>query len=324
MKYVLITDTHFGVKNGSGTWFRSQSAFIYEQLIPYLKELSQQEEVALVHMGDVFDTRSSVPTIIAYGVIDMFEELCSVVSDFYVLQGNHDNASPNDPKYNTLELLLASVKAQNLHIVSKTLEKDNLVFIPWFDQESVNITDLSAKYEGKVLFTHADIITGNPKLYTPVFSGHVHIPYINGNVRNIGSCYPLDFHDTGSERYFYVWDPEDDSIQRIANKKSIRFWRIRNEELVERDWMLCGQNDYIEIYIKFSLLQSEKYQSICKEMQRNFKNCWVIPLPDELQNNEVNINYNIDNIIESSIPEDLRGYFELIKQKTIERAEQRI
>ena len=39
MKTIIFTDTHFGVKQNSITWFKSQKKFIEEQLMPYIKSL---------------------------------------------------------------------------------------------------------------------------------------------------------------------------------------------------------------------------------------------------------------------------------------------
>ena len=63
MTDILITDTHFGIKQNSITWFNSQSNFIYEQLIPYIQ--THKDIIRLIHLGDVFDSRSSISVLIA-------------------------------------------------------------------------------------------------------------------------------------------------------------------------------------------------------------------------------------------------------------------
>lgn len=306
------------------SWFRSQMDFMQEQLVPYIK--SVDDEVILIHLGDVFDSRSTVNTYIAQEVKELFEKMTWLVKDFYVLCGNHDHYSPNDQKYNTLELILGSIRSENFHIVSDYPEplilpcvppnatENTAVLLPWFVQAMETPEEFSKRYKGHVVFTHADIIMGNPKLHTPVFSGHVHIPYINGNVRNLGSCFPLDFHDANAQRYFYVWDPEDGSLIRHANTKSIQFHRIYNEDVMEKDWDKVGLNDYIEVYIKYSLLQDDEYQAKCKYLRNEFKHCWIIPVADELAENAEEITCDIEGIIDRSIPEDLREVFEEVKQ----------
>ncbi len=326
----MFTDTHFGVKSNSMTWFRSQMAFIERQLIPYLKGID--EEVVLIHLGDVFDSRSTINTYIAQEVRGMFARLSDLVQDFYVICGNHDHYSPTDESYNTNELVLGAIRNENFHIVS-ALELLHLpcvppcaaeptaVLMPWFVQVKESVEEFTKRYKGHVIFTHADIIMGNPKLHTPVFSGHVHVPYINGKARNLGSCFSLDFHDANSARYFYVWDPSDDSLQRIANEHSIRFHRVHDEAILEKDWSKVGSNDYIEVYVKYSLLQDEEYQAKCKELRRDFKNCWIIPIPEDLAEDAADINCDMAGIIERSIPDELRPRFEHVKKLLNERTE---
>ncbi len=334
MKIVLFTDLHFGVRNGSMTWFRSQKDFIYNQLIPYIKELQKDDEVALICLGDVFDSRSSVPTIIGHEVRRMFTDLGKLVEGlhdycpvprFYIIQGNHDNGSPVDRNYNTLELVLGGIDCIRIVSQMEPLVLPDLdeacVLLPWFDQEKETPEEFTKRYKGHYIFTHADIIMGNPKLHTPVFSGHVHTPYINGNVRNLGSCFPLTFADANSARYFYVWDPSNDNLKRIANERSIRFWRVYNEDIMEFDWSKCNSNDYIECYIRYSLLQDPDYQDKCKSLQLQFKNYRTIPLPDEMVNTGTQIECDIEGIIEQMIPEHLTETFTHIKSKINECSE---
>lgn len=328
MKIVMFCDTHYGTRSNSMSWFHSQMDFVRGQMIPYIKSLD--EEVVLIHLGDVFDSRSTVNTYIAQEVKELFEELAGLVQDFYVLQGNHDGYSPNDPKYNTLDLILGSIRNENFHIVSSMEQlclscippcatEKCAILLPWFIQAKESPEEFTKRYKGHVIFTHADIIMGNPKLYTPVFSGHVHIPYINGKVRNLGSCFPLDFHDANSQRYFYVWDPEDDSLIRHANTQSIQFHRVYNEDVLTKDWDKVGLNDYIEVYIKYSLLQDDEYQALCKKLRNDFKHCWIIPVADELAESTEEINCDIGGIIDRSIPDDLREIFEEVKQEVKNR-----
>ena len=326
----MFTDTHYGVKSNSMSWFRSQMDFVRKQLIPHIKSID--DEVVLIHLGDVFDSRSTVNTYIAQEVKELFKELASLVRDFYVLSGNHDHYSPTDESYSTNELILGSIRNENFHIVGAATPfelpcvppcatKSEAIMLPWFAQAKESPDEFTKRYKGQVIFTHADIIMGNPKLHTPVFSGHVHTPYINGKVRNLGSCYPLDFHDANSQRYFYVWDPEDDSLVRHANTHSIQFHRIYNEDVLTHDWNSTGTNDYIEVYIKYSLLQDDEYQAFCKKLTMDFRHCRIIPVADELAESTGEINCDIEGIIDHSIPDDLRDIFEEVKQEVKNRNE---
>ena len=316
MKVILFSDTHFGIRQNAMSWFRAQMDFFHKQFIPYIKSLD--EDFIMIHLGDVFDSRSSINTYIAKHVQELFAELAGI-APLYIVCGNHDYYSPTDETYNNVELLLGSIENGNLHIVSDVEYLPILptppVLLPWFAQEKMTPTEYTEKYRDHFIFTHSDIIMGNPKLMTNVFSGHVHKPYINGKIRNLGSCFATDFHDANQDRYFYVWDPEYDELTKVKNEYMIRFWRIHDSNILERGWNIVKPNDYIEVYIKYSLFQRDEYQAKCDWIRKNFKNSWIIPIPEELSNEAVDIDCNIESIIEHSIPDDLRERFEVIKQK---------
>lgn len=318
MKVVLFTDTHFGCKGGSRTWFNYQSAFIYKQLIPELTRLKKTEdEVVLIHLGDVFDSRSTLNTMIATDVRKMFQKLASIVDRFYVIPGNHDYFSEQSDVYCTPELLLSHIDnlkvVDTLFFINVGLAK--LALVPWHYQKEYPMVELTKRYPEHYIFTHADIIAGSPKLSAPVFSGHIHTPYINGNVRNLGSCYPIDFHDCNQQRYFYIWDPEEDKLTRTANKHSIRFWRWKDEEVLSANINNIGKDDYIELYVSASLMTDQQYLDKLAEFKKYFKNVWTIPIPETLVGDEIDINCDIESIIEQSIPEELMPKFNEIKEK---------
>lgn len=323
MEFILLTDLHLGTRNASMTWWKSQMDFLEKQLLPDIQ--ARPVKPSLICLGDVFDTRSSVSVFIMHEAKKYFERLAEYCNEIYIVCGNHDTYSEQTSEYCSLDLVFAGT-VDNIKIVSQEileLPQYKAVLIPWHAQKERGIVQLSRDYKGKYIFTHSDIIMGNPKLATPVFSGHVHSPYINGNVRNLGSCFSLNFNDTDADRYYYVWDSETDDLKRIANTQSIHFWRIRNDEVLDMDfWASISIYDYIEIYIKASLLADETYQQICKTARAKFKNCWVIPLPDELNGEAIDIDCDMEGIIKQSIPDDLKERFEYIKQKINERTEQ--
>lgn len=315
MKVVIFTDTHFGCRGGSRTWFNSQSDFIYKQFIPFLKDLSSKENVILLHLGDVFDSRSTLNTMIATEVKKMFTELASIVKDFYIIPGNHDYFSEQTDTYCTVSLVLNNIK--NLHIVEHTFltEFDGVPvsLIPWHAQKETSITEYTKNNPNRIVFTHSDIIMGNPKIYSKVFSGHIHTPYINDLYCNLGSCFPLDFHDHNQLRYFYIWDPQNDKLIRHANERSLRFWRWKDDEIMSINEDKLTKDDYIELYISSSLMSMQDYQEKIEYLKTKYRNLWVIPVPEELVNNSVDIACDIESILEQSIPEDLMEKFNIIK-----------
>ena len=88
---LLLTDTHFGVRQNSMTWLNSQLEFMYEQFIPDLKHLKSVGHIPVhvVHMGDVFDSRSTISTYVATKVVEVFKEIASI-APVTIIAGNHD------------------------------------------------------------------------------------------------------------------------------------------------------------------------------------------------------------------------------------------
>lgn len=315
MTNVIITDTHFGVKNNSMTWFTSQSDFIYKQLIPYIKTIN--DEVRLIHMGDVFDSRSTISIYIAKKVRQIFKDLSKLCDDIVIVAGNHDFYSPNTDEYDSLSLVLNNI--ENIKLVRKeSYFIDNQLFIPWYEWDKIDINSYNEIQNGEVyyVFAHTNIVDIDPGINKDimVFSGHMHRPYINGNRYNLGSCYSLDFSDCNSERGFYVLY-NDKRLEFIPNKYSIRFWRLKNEAIFDennfKEW------DYIELYITQSNMANSEYLTKINEYTKNFKNVWVIPMSNDntLKDDVKFEGYDIESIINECIPKELSDKFEQIKER---------
>lgn len=316
MNNILFTDTHFGVKQNSITWFNSQKKFIEEQLLPYIKQYNG--DCRLIHLGDVFDSRSSISTYIAGQVVELFKKLAGNTKEFYIICGNHDFYSPNTDEYNTVSLLLENIPG--IKIVSNFVQVvDDFVLVPWFEWEkrvdnNSQIQKIINTQNIKYIFTHGDIIhesteCGNIK----VFSGHVHIPYIKNNLYNLGSCYALNFGDSNAPRGFYDLF-EDGKLKFIENKSSIKFYRLYNNDIFNPPNI--SNNDYVELYIKQENLSSDKYINVIKNMSTRIKNITIIPQFSEINTEIIKFDgYNVDNIINEMVPEHLKEKLKYIKSR---------
>ena len=330
MKTILISDTHFGVKNNSMTWFKHQCDFIYKQLIPFIQ--SQKEPVRLYHLGDVFDNRSSINTLIAQQVKKMFNDLCDAVGigGVYVISGNHDYYSPVDQEsnVNTPQLILGEIgnNQPHFHIIDKKVyhNEDFDLLIPWFKYDDVEELAKSIKYwKPTRIFCHADLTHIDPEhkeLFKDiaVYSGHIHTPEFYKNLHTIGSTYALTFADCNSDRGFYMLN-DNNLLEFYPNNYSIRFWRFKNNEVFDC-LTKVKPDDYVELYIDQKLLLADEYVNIVKEISKQIHNINVIPLSEDLTITEsVDFDsYNIENICKDSIPRELQQKFEKIVEKSLE------
>lgn len=319
MKKILISDTHFGVKNNSMTWFNHQKEFIYKQLIPYIE--SFREDVVLYHLGDVFDSRSSINPYIASQVRKMFIDLTIVADEVFVIGGNHDYYSPveDDNNVNTLKLLLSDIEGVSLITKDLFIEGSDL-FIPWFRYDDTDkIKEYIKEYNIENVFCHADlphidVLHNNIFQGVQVYSGHIHTPEVKGNLHTLGSTYPLTFTDCNSERGFYVLDEE--SLTFHPNKYCINFYRVKNDEIFN---ILDKANpdDYIELYIDQNLLFVDDYTEKIKEITKIIHNTNVVPVNQQSVNEGVESfeDYNIESICQECIPEELKEKFNVVLEK---------
>lgn len=308
---ILFTDTHFGVKQNSMTWLNSQLDFIYKQLIPYIESLD--DEVRLIHLGDVFDSRSSISTMVASKVVDAFKELRSKVKKFVVIAGNHDYYSPNSSDIDTLSLILKNL---DIDLITKGIHiDDNCIYVPWYSWGDEIIQDVIYQHDIKYLFTHADIVNESIKYKNvAVFSGHIHIPELKQNSYNLGSCYSINFADSNQERGFYVL--KDNNLDFIPNNQSIKFWRFYDEDIFNIDPNNISEKDYIEIYLDKNNMLNDNYTHELNILTNKYKNLWIIPKSTQSINEDYKFEgYDIKSMTLEIIPDNLKEKFNQILNK---------
>jgi DNA repair exonuclease SbcCD nuclease subunit len=308
---VLFTDTHFGWKNNSMTWLNSQMKFIYEQFIPTIKKLSKEGDVRVIHCGDVFDSRSTISTCVASKVVQAFKDIRKVCKEFVIVCGNHDFYSPNSDTVNTVKLFMSNM---DIDIVDQEiLERDGHAYIPWYKWIE-NDFDINSGY----VFVHADIIgetLPDSMRGRTVFSGHIHTPSERPGRFNLGSCYSLNFADANSVRGFYII--KDGKIVFKPNEVSINFYRIYNEDILNKDISKLNNEDYVELYVSETNMSKEQYINAIKKYTEKFTHIWIIPQVvshGELINEDF-AGYDIEAIMENSIPDDLIDFYNKVKYK---------
>ena len=182
----IITDTHFGVKQNSTTWLNSQMDFFYKQLIPHIKQCKESElyhSIRLIHMGDVFDSRSTISTLVATRVVELFTELCKYCR-VHIVAGNHDFYSPNSDEVDTLNLLLkntgATLYTKDYAMVQIPNTKTYELFIPWYQWGSETIDSIMERLgkDAVNVFTHADIV-----------NEQIPFPHLSKETREIGRAH---------------------------------------------------------------------------------------------------------------------------------------
>lgn len=321
---ILISDTHFGCRQNSITWLNYQMKFFYEQLIPFIKTI--EEPVKLIHLGDVFDSRSSVNILVANQVKQLFEDLCKCCLDgVRVIGGNHDYYSPNESQTNdnSIDLVLGELcyYLPNIHLITKKLYKeDNDLFVPWFRYFDYNLLKNTIENEGvKRVFIHNDLTVTLEDKYkelfknVTVYSGHIHIPKHDKNLHTLGATFALTFADSNSARGFYTMNDDGSDFTFHSNDKSIKFYRIYNKEVFD-EIKDIKKDDYVELYVNQDNLLKDLYVNKIKELNSTVSNIVVIPrVIKELSDDSTDFEkYDIADICRQNIPDNLIEKFNKI------------
>ena len=300
----LITDTHFGYRQASPSFFESQMKFMRTFL-----KLLKKKPGRVFHLGDVFHSREFVPVKIGEEVRELFNEIEKVATEFYIISGNHDIYSPVSDDYTSIEMVLDQPV-----IVREVVELDDCILVPW--SKTGEIETLYGK--GKPILTHADLLSMNmPKV--PVISGHLHQRFFEGNKINLGSCFAFNFGDgqascsaDGLASRFadspgkYIYTTEDfKTFTSIENTDSIRFLRVTLADLDQ-----ARPGDELELYIQRSEL-TKSVEDYIKSLPNKIKIIYV-----QEQVTFSSCHCDIYSIIDGCIPDHLKTIYDETKEIT--------
>lgn len=318
MKDIIISDTHFGIKQNSVAWLNSQIGYIYNEFIPLIKKTKQKDDVRVIHCGDVFDSRSSINPMVATAVRKAFIEIAKLC-DVYIIAGNHDFYSPNEDTISSLDLILSSIN--NLHIIKneKFFLSDNVLLLPWyeFDKTIEQIkNDKNVLKNVKYIFCHTDLTLLSfdiqQKLHNiTIFSGHIHYPVNDDNLITLGSVFPLTFADCNTDRGIHILDEETSDLQFIKSNNVIKFWRFYNKQIFDFNEKQY-ENDYVELYIDKLNLLDDNYTKRISQLSSVIHNITVIPNVEQQQKKQdINFtSFNIKSFCQKNIPKQLQKKFD--------------
>ena len=240
MKIALISDLHIGIKKQCPVFMESQLRFFREQFVP---ELTEQGIKNIWVLGDVFDTRQQINTLVINKAIELFRDTLRDF-DIDVIVGNHDMYLTTDTGINSLKILglLPNVTVYERQ-ETLTIDGKKILVQPWIvDYGQPDL--IKGKYD--YAFMHADIIgfdQGGGRLsesglvakeilrhVDAVYSGHYH----NGvrrqfekdkSITYLGAPYQLTRIDRNGVRGYRVLDVASGESTLIENRVSMKFTR---------------------------------------------------------------------------------------------------
>lgn len=277
MKVYMLTDTHFGIYlNNLDKWQNMMESTFYNFVIPYLKENVKPGDI-LIHLGDLFDNRNSIPIITMNKVEKILTELAKILP-VHIMVGNHDLFNKGSNEVNSIRLY-GYIDNITIYERTKTLEigGKKVVLMPWVEKRIDMINEIAIN-PGDYLLCHSDLNGCKMHLnsvahrnadkidvedfgkYQRVFSGHIHIRQVQKNFTFIGSLYQMDRNDYNDQKGMTVLDLEEDEVTFIENDYSPVFkkHRVISEQDVEELDQLKNSKNYIDISISNNLLISNR------------------------------------------------------------------
>ena len=274
MKVYMITDTHFGIYlNNLDKWMNMMESTFYNYVIPYLKENAKPGDI-LIHLGDLFDNRTSIPINISNKVEKILKDISDIIP-IHIMVGNHDLFNKGSNEVNSVRLFSYMNKNITVYENTTTIEINNqkLVLMPWVEKRLDMIKELGSN-PGDYLFCHSDlngckmhlnsvahrnadkIDVENFSGYKDVFSGHIHLKQTNNNFRFIGSLYQMDRNDTGDQKGITILDLNTGEVGFHKNDYSpvFRKFRVITEEDIDGLDAIKDTKDYIDLAISNNLL----------------------------------------------------------------------
>lgn len=236
MKVAFITDTHFGIRNGSEVYLNYFEKFFREVFFPYCREHGIKR---IVHGGDLFDHRKFLNLRVASRVKSFFTDIILEEGmELDIIVGNHCCYYKNTNDINSLREFLPWEYNKNIRIYEKptNIEIDGLeiALIPWIspeiEEETLNfINETSApiavghlEIGGFQMLKNLNHLSEGYSIKTfnkfdAVYSGHYHTKSKRENITYLGAPYEMYWADWDDPKSFHVLDTETREMTPIDN-----------------------------------------------------------------------------------------------------------
>lgn len=224
MKFVMLSDIHWGNNLNSQYFLEKHKSFFTEEFFPYLLEHKIKD---IWILGDFFDDRNFISYQTMQYVKRYFVEPCIKQGlNLNFIIGNHDTKYKNTNSFDNISVLLENMTGSNVRIINDTQEVDidgkGFLCSAWLNKENLDESLNKIKNScAEVCMGHFEIngfvMNGNSccesyitsslfKKFKKVFSGHFHNGEKQDNIQYLGTPIQLNWGDYNKIKGFYVFD----------------------------------------------------------------------------------------------------------------------
>lgn len=291
MKIWFLADTHLGMKGDNEIILNDCMGYYNDVLIPYMKKHVEKDDI-LVHLGDVFDNRSSIGIHTMYSAIKLFEELTNIFNDIRICVGNHDIWQKNS---NEITVLHAFKYMKNIKVYFnpeiETICGKSVLFVPWIEDTNKQ-KELLNKNDVDYVFGHLEIngcVTNNRKgirmnsdnlvksdnfKKAQVYAGHIHIRQDYKNIHYVGIPYHKDRGDVGCTNGITILDIETGKTEFVENTYSPKYIIENIYDILDftvSDLKERWNNNYVDLIVKSSDYSSCNFDKLRDGLCNCFK-----------------------------------------------------
>lgn len=335
----MIGDSHIGMgyPNSVDKWTKVHEEYFKDFLIPLLKREVKPGDI-IVHVGDLFDNRNTIPINLLNYAQRLLEEI-SQIAPIHLIVGNHDMWHKSSSEINSVNIYKYM---PNIFIYEKPKKliynNLNLLFVPYIEKKSEMKKILKENTDCNYVFCHSDLNGGIMHLnsaghkntdkidveefnnYKKVFSGHYHRVQSHKNFTFVGSIFEMDRNDMDNQKGIFVLDTNNGNEIFFANNISPKFKKVYlMSELDIEKLENISSKDWIDLYISNSILIGNRKLRRKLEIMLESGNFASVEYVDDLKLEEskneslndkqpieekvVSLNLEYDNIIREYIVE---------------------
>lgn len=334
----FLADTHLGYKNDNEIWLNDFDGYFNDVLIP-LMEKEYKEGDILVHLGDVFDNRSTVGLNTICSALKIFHKLSDLFKDIRIIVGNHDiyNKSSNDITSVKMLSDIPNVRIYDKPVVEE-IDGKKILFNPWvndIETENELLNSVNVDY----IFGHLDVsgcslnnkgsrsmsansIDSKNFKESVVYAGHIHKKQDFKNTHYVGSPYQMKRGEIGDACGITVLDVSTGKTVFYENTYSPRFKDFSIYELLDKtvgelkeEWKNC----FVNLNVKRSDSTFCRFDKLTDELSGIYKEFNVHPVDDDMIID--NTTGDMENVERKSTDEYVRDWFKDndIEGKKLER-----
>lgn len=268
-KIWFLADTHFGCKGDDEIWLNDYISYFEETLIPIMEKEVKPGDI-LVHLGDVFDNRSSIGLHTLYRVVNLFDKFSKIFKDIRIVVGNHDCFYKNSTDVTSVVVLkyIPNIKIYYEPTVD-IIDGKKILFNPWIEnleKEKEVIKNIDVDYvfghlmiggsqttnrSGIKVDVASGVSVGDFK-NAQVFAGHIHINQNNKNIHYVGNPYHKDRGDRDNIKGITILDVKSGKTEFIENEVSPIFLKESIYDIINLsvgDLKKRWKNNYIDLHI---------------------------------------------------------------------------